>query len=331
MPVLQTAANGKIGKPEMRTALIVASEGMITMTRVLMSVALLVVATLAWPQELHNPGFEEVADGRPAGWALGGGAELLADAAIAHSGERCVKGRFDDGIAQRIAVQGGLAYRISGWIRRVDPAGIEVPKIKVYFLDPQGNEVDVQATEFQDVRRQWSPWCAVMQAPFNAAEINLTLRGFFTGSEWFYWDDLAIQQVEAPDWPAWDATPNLDGLTVTVPDIADVWTDALLRWPSQAHIPIDGQLDSSALLRGEAVWVELARGAHLNWALIHTMRPTMNLGQARLAVYTETTWSIGSSTLPPGAVTRPFEGGRVPDDLRVGVDWQAWHAMSGFA
>ena len=238
--------------------------------------------TLAWPQELQNPGFEEVADGRPAGWTLGGGAELIPDPAIAHSGERCVMGRFDDGIAQRIAVQSGSAYRISGWIRRVDPAGIEVPKIKVYFLDPQDNEVDVQATEFHDVTGEWSPWEAVMQAPFNAAEMNLTLRGFFTGTEWFYWDDLALQQVEAPDWPTWGATPNLHGMTVTVPDIADVWTDALLRWPSQAHTPVDGQLDSSALLRGESVRVELARPIGASWALIHTMRPTMNLGAATL-------------------------------------------------
>ncbi len=252
------------------------------MTRTLVLIALLTATASARPQELQNPGFEEVADGGPAAWALGGGAELITDAAIAHSGECCVMGRFDDGIAQRIAVQGGSAYRISGWIRRVDPAGIEVPKIKVYFLDPEGDRVDVQATEFPDVTGEWSPWEAVVQAPFNAAEMNLTLRGFFTGTEWFYWDDLAIQQVEAPDWPAWDATPNLHGMTVTVPDIADVWTDALLRWPSQAHTPVDGQLDSSALLRGEAVRVELARPIAASWALIHTMRPTMNLGEATL-------------------------------------------------
>ncbi len=249
--------------------------------------ALLVICALATvsarSQELQNPGFEQVADGRPEGWALGGDARLITDAAIAHSGERCVMGRFDDGIAQRLPVQGGSAYRISGWIRRVDPAGVEVPKIKVYFLGPEGDRLDVQAAAFPDVTAEWSPWEAVMQAPFNAAEMNLTLRGFFTGTEWFYWDDLAIQQVEAPDWPAWDATPNLDGITVVVPDIADVWTDALLRWPSQAQIPIDGRLDTSVLLRGEAVRVELARPIAASWALIHTMRPTMSLGAATLS------------------------------------------------
>ncbi|MGD9496573.1 MAG: hypothetical protein AB7Y46_09705 [Armatimonadota bacterium] len=263
---------------------------------VLTLIALLTAAACAWPQGLlTNCGFEEAEGARPAGWNLAGGAEWVADPAIAHSGQRCVKGRFDDGIGQRLAVEGGAAYRISGWIRRVDPAGTEVPKIKVYFLDPQGNEVDVQATEFPGVTGDWSPWETVMQAPFDAAVMNLTLRGFFTGSEWFYWDDLAVQEVEAPDWPAWDATPNLDGMTVTVPDIADVWTDALLRWPSQAQIPIDGQLDSSALLRGEAVRVELARPAWLSWALIHTMRPTMNLGAATLRALSPTPRPLAES------------------------------------
>ncbi|MBD3293521.1 MAG: hypothetical protein GF393_11395, partial [Armatimonadia bacterium] len=227
---------------------------------------------------LTDTSFEEAGDA----WRVRGEAEILTDPAIAHSGERCAKTRFEDGISQRVAIDGGSAYRISGWIKRVDPEGAETPKIKVYFYDADGNEVDVQATEFPDASGAWSQWEAIVQAPFNATELNLTLRGFYTGSEWFYWDDLAMQQVDAPDWPRREDTPNLDGLTVTIPDIADVWTDALLRWPPTAIVPFDGRLDTSVLLRGENLRVELQRPIEANWALIHTMRPGMNLGNAML-------------------------------------------------
>lgn len=254
----------------------------------LVALAILLSTRSPWAQdnasEIVNPGFEAGAEG----WSVGGGAGVITDGAIAHIGQRCAKTRFGDAVTQRIKVHGGAAYRISGWIRRVDPDGTEVPKIKVYFSSAEGKEVDVQATEFPNVTGEWSAWESVVQAPCNAAEMNLTLRGLYEGSEWFCWDDLAVEEVAARDWPTWDATPNLDGMMVSVPDIADVWTDALLRWPSQALVPIDGRLGTSALLSGEPVRVEFERPAPVSWALIHTMRPTMGLGAATLRALTPT-------------------------------------------
>ncbi|MEA3403374.1 MAG: hypothetical protein U9R79_19175 [Armatimonadota bacterium] len=232
---------------------------------------------------LQSPGFEDLDGETPTGWNISGEAEFVTDPAIAHSGQRCAKARFEDAAAQQIAIQGGAAYRVTGWIRRVKPGGAEVPKIKVYFLDADGERADVQAAPFEDVAAdEWTRWETVMQAPFNAVTMNVTLRGFYTGSEWFYYDDLAVQQVPAISWPAPEDTPNLHGMTVTVPDIADVWTDALLRMPPASQSPADGVLDSSALLRGESVRVELQRPIEARWALIHTMRPEMNLGGAAL-------------------------------------------------
>ncbi len=245
-----------------------------------------IAVTAAWAQDdagtIANPGFELGDENRAEAWGVGGGAAIVRDAAIAHSGQRCAMTRFEDSVAQRVKIDGAAAYRISGWIRRVDPAGIETPKIKVYFYDAEGKQVDVQAAECPGAAADWSSWETVMQAPFNAAEMNLTVRGFFGGTKWFYWDDFAMQKVEAPDWPRWDDTPDLDGMTVTVPDIADVWTDALLRWPPNAIVPFDGRLDSSVLLRGESLRVELQGPIDANWALIHTMRPGMALGEALL-------------------------------------------------
>jgi len=215
----------------------------------LVAVAIMALTGWAYAENLlTNPGFEDAeGNGRAVGWAFSGQAETVTDAAIAHSGERCAKGRFDDAVSQRIEVEPGSSYRITGWIRRVDPAGQEVPKIKVYFLGEDGREVEVQATEFHDVpANDWDAWESMMRAPETATSMNLTLRGFFGGSQFFYWDDLSVEKVEAPEWPIWDKTPDLGGKTVTVPDLADIWTDALLRIPPGSLVQA-GRTDSDQL------------------------------------------------------------------------------------
>ena len=234
--------------------------------------------------QIRNPGFEE-RDGKALrGWQLSGKAVAVNDPGVAHGGEWCVKARFDDGAAQSLSVQGGAAYRLTGWIRRVDPSGREIPKIKVYFLDAKGGRADVQAAVFDEVPADdWHRWDTVVQAPPHAATMNITLRGFFGGSEWFYYDDLAIAQVEARSWPAGGQTPDLNGKTVVVAEIADVWTDALLRIPPASIAPVDGRLATSVFTRGEDIRVVLARPCQVDWALIHSMRPGASLRNARLS------------------------------------------------
>lgn len=270
------------------------------MQRVIVVVCGLLICTAsAWSQNLlRSPGFEDSEDKTAKDWISFGGSAVVEDSETAHSGRRCAKARFDDGMAQRIATEGGAAYRITGWIRRVQPGGAETPKIKVYFLDADGNRADVQAAEFQKVTAdRWQRWETVVQAPFNAKILNLTLRGFFGGTEWFYYDDLSIERVEAISWPAPEATPNLHEMTVTVPYIADVWTEALLRIPPASLVPVDGQLDSSVSIRGQDIRVRFQRPARVCWALVHSMRPEMNLGRARLvALQTPTT---GAATRRP--------------------------------
>ena len=239
-------------------------------------------ATARSAQLPRNPGFEEL-DGEAAkSWTFSGGSELVLDPDTVHSGRRYAKARFEDAVAQSMAIEGGGAYRIRGWIRRAHSGGVEVPKIKVYFLGADGKRADVQAAEFEDVKAdQWRPWETIVQAPLGAKTMNLTLRAMFGGSEWFYYDDLSVERVEALSWPALEATPNLHGLTVTVPDVSDVWTDALLRIPPGSLLPIDGQLDGSMLTRGQDIRIEFERPERVCWGLVHSMRPEVNLGQAR--------------------------------------------------
>ena len=110
-------------------------KGAIGVYRVIVVMGGLLICTgTAWAQNLvRSPGFEDLDGETPKRWISSGGSEMIAAANIAHSGRRCAKARFDDSMAQRIATEGGAAYRITGWIRRVQPGGAETPKIKVYI------------------------------------------------------------------------------------------------------------------------------------------------------------------------------------------------------
>jgi hypothetical protein len=244
------------------------------------------ICTLPLPaQGLRNEGFEELDGKRAVDWAFAGQSTVVEDAGLAHGGTRCVKARFDDGVTQSFPVEGSAAYLLSGWIRRAKPGGKEVPKIKIYFKAADNRRLDVQAAAFQNVPHgQWLRWETVCQAPRNTATMMLTLRGFFGGTEWFYYDDLAMERVEAPGWLPPGEAPNLNGRTVSVPDVADVWTDALLRIPPGSLLPIDGRIDTSVRLRGEDVRIEFnkRRPHSVNHVQFHTLRPGMALGGAEL-------------------------------------------------
>jgi hypothetical protein len=129
--------------------------------------ALLCCTPDTWSQNLlRDSGFEESAAGGSGSWRRSGQSAVVTDPNAAHRGRCCAKACFDDAVAQQIAIDGGAAYRVSGWIRRVQTGGDEVPKIKIYFLDAGGGRADVQAVEFQDVSAsEWHAWRSVVQAP----------------------------------------------------------------------------------------------------------------------------------------------------------------------
>lgn len=243
---------------------------------------------------LTNPSLEEVGeDGIAVGWQKSGSASLVTGEELARTGERAAKVRFDDRYVQSLKVEGEASYRITGYVRRAQPGGTDVPKIKVYFLDAAGQRADVQATEFEDVAAdEYLRFDTVVRAPEAALEMNLALCGMFQADEWFYYDDLSVEQVEAVDWPTWEKTPDLNGMTVTVPDIADVWTDALLRIPPNSLVPIDGLLDTGVESQGKDLTVLLHEPIPINYVLVHTMKPMRTLGQARF-------WALDPAATEP--------------------------------
>jgi len=262
--------------------------GELTMRKKPLVLLLSLLCALSCPaQGLRNGGFEEVAGKRSASWAFAGKSEMVENAQLAHGGTRCIKARFDDGVTQSLPVERGAAYRLSGWIRRAEAGGKEVPKIKVYFKAADNRRLDVQAAVFQNVPHgRWLRWETVCQAPRNAATMDLTLRGFFGGTEWFYYDDLAIERIEAPGWLPPGEAPDLNHKIVTIPDVVDVWTDALLRIPPGSLLPIDGRIDTAVRLRGEKVRIQLTKSnpPQTNHVQFHTLRPGMALGEVELAV-----------------------------------------------
>jgi len=277
---------------------------------------------------LINPSFEEVGDdGVAAGWQTTGKAALVTEQELARSGERAVRVRFDDRYMQRAEVEGGGACRVTGYVRRVEPGGTDVPKIKVYFLDVDGQQTDVQATEFEDVLADgYVRFDTIMRVPEAAVAMNLTLCGMYEGDEWFLYDDLGVEPIDAVGWPAWKKTPDLNGMTVTVPDIADVWTDALLRVPPNSLVPVDGLLDTGVESSGKDLTVVLRERYRINHVLVHAMRPMRSLGPARFVALDPAATKPFVATAAQDALVSSERFGEVevsrfrvdiPDDARV--------------
>ena len=292
------------------------------MLRRLYLVLLLALASPICAQNLlQNPGFEDLdAGGKPVGWIRARDASGVADA----DGNLVARVTFDDRVSQTLEVEGGSSYRITGLVRRELAGGAEVPKIKVYFLDADGGRVDVGATAFEGVTsEEYLEWQAIFRVPDSASQLSVGLCGQFQGSEWFLYDDIMAEEVEAPDWPEWEKTPDLHGATVEVVDIADVWTDALLRIPPDSLVPVDGVLSSGIGLRGRDVRIELAKPTHVNYLLIHAMKPLHNLGVADitsaagdlLARTSETTVLVASEVIREADITGFTID--IPDDAPV--------------
>lgn len=224
---------------------------------------------------LTNSSFEDVgADGVVTGWTSSGAATIISDPRTAHTGRNAVRVRFDDRFQQALPIDGGEMFRIRGYVRREHTDGTDVPKIKVYFLDLQGQRVDVKAAEITNVQADgYTAFEAIMRAPETAVTLNLALCGMYQGREWFYYDDLAVERISSRNWPLWEKTPDLHGVTVVPADIADVWTDALLRIPPRSIAPIDGLVDTSVETHGKDIRLLLTRPYGLNYLLVHTMKP----------------------------------------------------------
>ncbi len=175
------------------------------------------VLTLELPSQvvedpLPNPGFEAVnADGSVPGWnrvlPSGGTARLESHDRQSHSGVRAL--RIKDPVpgadracgwrSERVAVQGGTSYALTGFYRTRLLKGVSV-RVSIYWYGPGGSLIGTSAGELERPSgystHDWTPLHLRASAPAGAvsAEVGLETVGVSgtpgAGSVWF--DDVAL-------------------------------------------------------------------------------------------------------------------------------------------
>ncbi len=201
---------------------------------------LLFVATVGVVRagELANPGFEEVADGKPAGWTIRDTLTALVEGQ-AVEGERCLrivddsKEKGTDIQSNRFPVTGGqlVALRLKLLLEAGDRQGLGV-YLKLW--DADGKEL-VEPRERQAARPpmtlgEWTETVAVYEIPENAVQAAVWLHTFSVAVTTCRVDDLALAQMpsevnrQAGDWTGGELTLLPEG------GMAVRWTH--LRSPS---------------------------------------------------------------------------------------------------
>ena len=252
------------------------------------------VAAQPQPNLLANSGFEEIgADGKPLQWSFLGKGELVTDGKPAHGGKHYARVRFEDCAIQTVAIEPNTYYFIEGFVRAEDPSSTEVPRVKVYF-QTAADKTSLISGGFitKPSYRDWQPFRITLRSPADGVKVAVRLIGQFNGSDWFHFDDVTMRAVPLREWPAAATLPDLNGQTVVVADLEDVWSFALYRVAPRAQAPIDGLLTTAAWsARAQEITVRpptcdfdlrFGRPVSASWVLIHAISPDEPLGQAAL-------------------------------------------------
>ncbi|MBI2300301.1 MAG: hypothetical protein HYU66_15375 [Armatimonadetes bacterium] len=248
---------------------------------------LLPAMALAADNLLVNGGFEE-----PAAWTTARDGGMVTGAA--RGGQRYARVRFEDRLSQRAPVREGRWYAVRGFCR-AEQATREQPRVKLYFLAADGAQVSAGGGTIDAVGPdRWTPFEITFLVPPGAGLLSVDLIGAFGGSDWFWFDDVALVVLATRSEPALTAVPDLDGKTVVVGDRADVHSFALYRVPPESYSPIDGLLATRAWTgRSDRLRhrppvcdfdIDLAAPTRLSWVLIHALNPGRPLGAARLNI-----------------------------------------------
>ena len=165
---------------------------------------------------LANPGFEELADGRPAGWSVGhtwyeepegsGLSAVEADSAVFQgAGQRSLRitGRQNRGLARQDLAylpEWGGRMRLSGWMR-LHETGTACGRIGVEFIGEDGKWLGQAgvATDWRKSSADWERFEREFDVPDGTRRLvfNLSTDKANEGMVWF--DNVALERLEAPE------------------------------------------------------------------------------------------------------------------------------------
>lgn len=279
------------------------------------ALAILLASIAVWPLAqakndnlLSNPGFEELGpDGKAVNWVFSREGSVMSDEKLAHRGKTFARVRFDDRASQTLDCRPGSYYLVEGWVRAENPETRDLPRVKVYFLRPDGSRAFVTGGTMEKRGiEKWEHFAIPVRAPHDAETVQVALIGAFGGQDWFLFDDVALSVTETREWSMYADVLDLNGKTVVVPHLADVHSFATYRIPPQSLTPIDGRLSTAAWTgRSQKIQqrppvcdfdVRFREPTEFNWVLVHALSPTRPLGRVEI------------HTLPPD---RHDEGKRI--------------------
>jgi hypothetical protein len=285
----------------------------------------------AQPNLLANSGFEDLgADGKLAAWSFAGQGELVTAATGAHGGRHYVRVRFEDCAIQTVPVEPNAYYFVEGFVRSEKPETDEVPRLKVYFANATGKTSLISGGFItRDSYRDWQPFRVTLRAPQDGVSVAVRLIGEYNGSDWFHFDEVTMRKVPLREWPAAAELPALNGQTVVVPDLADVWSFALYRVPPQAQAPLDGLLSTQAWTnRAQEIVsrppncdfdIRFGKPVTASWLLVHAVSPDERLGRAAVFTLPADRHDEGRKLLDVPASDRVIHALRFKPEIMSGV------------
>ena len=148
---------------------------------------------------LPNPGFEEVANGSPAGWATqswyGKAVQKLVDGG--RSGKRCVMIHADKGVdlawRRIVPVKPMSKYRLSGWVKTKEVKPVESRKGMGAMFNLHGS--NLRRTKGIIGTNDWTRLELVFETDYEEYEVQVNCLfggwGLATGTAWY--DDLSLE------------------------------------------------------------------------------------------------------------------------------------------
>lgn len=168
------------------------------------------------PNLVANPGFEQLQDGKPVGWASQLSPDWAVDAQAAHGGKASLcLAKVDAGtqfwVSQTVMLNQTKAQPlvVGGWSKAEGVEGSRGPEYSVWvdlqYVD--GTPLYGQKATFEVGTHDWqhSEYSFIVSKPVRSATVSLLFRRGFSGKVWF--DDISLQELQTGGAAVFDRSP----------------------------------------------------------------------------------------------------------------------------